>query len=231
MSDGFTCSMWPSAVCRSDSAARNTSSWVQPVRSARSRIWPADSSPDRYSARRPDSRPAMDDLEQQRRLADAGIAGQQRHRAGDEAAAENPVELTDPGREVPGRAGIDRADGDGGRARCDGAVGRRARDRGEDGDLVDRAPAAAVRTPADPLGGDVLALRTAVLRTRLGTDLCHVPTVSVGTDRTVPARLSGRPCRLRRPPRPRASRRGASPAEIGTLSSVWPERSKVKVNG
>ena len=50
---GLTSSMWPSAVCRSDSAARYTSSWSQPVRSARIRIWPADSSPDRYSARRP----------------------------------------------------------------------------------------------------------------------------------------------------------------------------------
>ena len=147
-------------------------------------------------------RPAVHDLEQQRRLADPGIAGQQRHRAGDEAAAEHPVELTDAGGEVPGRTGIDRADGDRGRARGDGAAGGRTRDRGEDRDLVDGAPAAAVRTAADPLRGDVLALRTAVLRTRLGTDLCHVLTVSVGTDRTAAARLSGRPCRLRRPPRP-----------------------------
>ncbi|SBS74894.1 conserved hypothetical protein [uncultured Mycobacterium sp.] len=41
-------------MAMSDSAARNTSSWVQPVRSARIRIWPADSSPDTYNARRPD---------------------------------------------------------------------------------------------------------------------------------------------------------------------------------
>ncbi len=50
---GWTASMCPSTVCMSDSAARKTSSCVHPVRSARIRIWPADSSPDTYSARRP----------------------------------------------------------------------------------------------------------------------------------------------------------------------------------
>ena len=47
--------MCSSTVCRSDSAARKTSSAPQPIRSARKRIWPADSSPETYSARRPDS--------------------------------------------------------------------------------------------------------------------------------------------------------------------------------
>ena len=70
---------------------------MQPVRSARIRIWPADSSPDRYSARRPASRPAVGDLEQQGRLADARIAGQKCHRAGHDAAAEHAVEFADAG--------------------------------------------------------------------------------------------------------------------------------------
>src|SRR5579875_1163295 len=51
---GCTTSMWPSTACRSDSAARKTSSWLQAVRSARIRICPRDSWPDTYNARRPD---------------------------------------------------------------------------------------------------------------------------------------------------------------------------------
>ena len=42
-------------------------------------------------------RPAVGDLEQQRRLTHAGIAGQQRHRAGHHTAAEHPVEFVDAG--------------------------------------------------------------------------------------------------------------------------------------
>ncbi len=42
-----------------------------------------------------DSGPAVRDLEQQRRLADPGIAGQQGHRAGDQAAAEHAVQFAD----------------------------------------------------------------------------------------------------------------------------------------
>ena len=48
-------------------------------------------------------RPLLGDVEQQRRLADAGLAGEQHHRAGHQAAAEHPVELADAGR--PARAG------------------------------------------------------------------------------------------------------------------------------
>jgi len=50
---GCTASRWPRMVCRSQSAARYTSGWVQPVRSARIRICPPVSSPETYSARRP----------------------------------------------------------------------------------------------------------------------------------------------------------------------------------
>ena len=42
---GRTCSMWVSTAPRSVSAARKSSSWTPPVRSARSRTWEADSSP------------------------------------------------------------------------------------------------------------------------------------------------------------------------------------------
>ena len=42
---GRTSSMWVSTAPRSVSAARNSSSWTPPVRSARSRTWAADSSP------------------------------------------------------------------------------------------------------------------------------------------------------------------------------------------
>ena len=47
---GCTASTWPSSADRSLSAARYMPSWTLPVRSARSRTWPADSSPVTYSA-------------------------------------------------------------------------------------------------------------------------------------------------------------------------------------
>ncbi len=72
----------------------------------------------------------------------------------------------------------------------DGATARlpAAALRGEHRDLVDRAPGAAVRAAADPLGGDVTALRAAVLRTRLRTSPGHESTVVAATDRTRSAR-------------------------------------------
>ena len=56
-------------------------------------------------------------LQQQRGLADAGLAGQQHDRAGHQAAAEHPVELVHAGRPGPGRGRRRPADRDGGRAR------------------------------------------------------------------------------------------------------------------
>ncbi len=58
-------------------------------------------------------RPAVRDLEQQRRLADPRIARQQGHRSGDEAAAEHAVQFAYPRAEVARRAWIDGADRDG----------------------------------------------------------------------------------------------------------------------
>ena len=71
------------------------------MRSARSRTWAVDSSPVTISARPPPRGEAVRDLEQQRGLADPGLAGEQDHRAGHEAAAEHPVEF---GRRRSGRA-------------------------------------------------------------------------------------------------------------------------------
>ena len=58
---------------------------------------------------------------------------------------------------------------------------RRAVDGGEHSYLVDGSPGAAVRAAPDPFRGDVVALRTAVLRTRLG----HGVTVSAVADRSL----------------------------------------------
>jgi hypothetical protein len=108
-------------------------------------------------------RPAMGDLEQQRRLADAGVAGEQRHRAGDQTSAEDAVQLTDPGVEMTGAAWVDRADRHRGRGRRDRAARGRTVDRGQYGDFVDGAPGAAIRAAANPFGGEVVAFRTAIL--------------------------------------------------------------------
>ena len=55
-------------------------------------------------------RPLLGHVEQQGGLADAGLAGEQHHRAGHQAAAEHPVELGDAGRPGPGRLGVDVGD-------------------------------------------------------------------------------------------------------------------------
>ena len=67
--------------------------------------------------------PPVGDREQQGRLADSGIAGQQGHRSGDHPAAEHPVKFTDPGGHVPGAVGVDRGDRDCGGRRDDTAHG------------------------------------------------------------------------------------------------------------
>ena len=67
---------------------------------------------------------AVRDVEQQGRLADAGLAGQQHDRAGHQAAAEHPVELGDAGRPGGGRRRVDLGD----RRRAGRAADRRRRD-------------------------------------------------------------------------------------------------------
>jgi hypothetical protein len=57
-------------------------------------------------------------LQQQGRLADAGVAADQDHAALDDAAAQHPVELADPGGRAIDLAGLDVGQrGDGGRLR------------------------------------------------------------------------------------------------------------------
>jgi len=58
-------------------------------------IWCSDSSPELYSTGPTDS-PCSRSLQQQRRLADAGLAAEQDQRAGHDTAAEDAIELVDP---------------------------------------------------------------------------------------------------------------------------------------
>lgn len=82
--------MCASTVFTSDSAARYISSWVQPVRPARIRIGRLLTGD--VQGRRPLC-PPVRHLEQQCRLADAGITGEQAHRTRHDTPAQNPVVL------------------------------------------------------------------------------------------------------------------------------------------
>ena len=86
------------------------------MRSARSRTCDADSSPVTYRTVRPDARSLRRDVEQQGGLADAGLAGEQDHRPGHEAAAEHAVELVDAGRDRARGLDVDLGDRPGRRA-------------------------------------------------------------------------------------------------------------------
>ena len=94
---GFTASTCSSSAPKSVSAARKRFWLTAPIRSARSRTCAADSSPVTYRTG-PGRGGQRARLEQQRGLAHARLAGQQDHRAGDQPAAEHPVELAEPGR-------------------------------------------------------------------------------------------------------------------------------------
>ena len=59
-------------------------------------------------------RDAVGDLEQERGLPDPGLTGDQQHGARDQAAAEDPVELLDPGRHRAGTGELDLGDRPGG---------------------------------------------------------------------------------------------------------------------
>ena len=105
-------------------------------------------------------------LQQQRRLADARVAAQQDHAAGNEASAQHPVELLDAGgkpRHVPGRDRAQRPDfaAGAGQALETRRGGRRHR-------LDQRVPSAAVRTLALPLRQGPAALGATEQRLRLG---------------------------------------------------------------
>ncbi len=99
------------------------------------------------------------DLEQQRRLADAGLAAEQDGGAGHDAAAEHAVELGDAGRPVRRRLGADLGDRPGGAPLGD--AGRGDRDDGPAA-LDDAAPDLAFGAAAVPLGARPPALAARV---------------------------------------------------------------------
>ena len=106
----------------------------------------------------PLARGAGGDVEQQGGLADARLAGDEHDGAGHEAAAEDAVELADPGAAGLGAARVDVADRDGGTVHHHGRGGA-DRDRA---DLADRPPGVALAAPADPLDRRPAALGAAV---------------------------------------------------------------------
>ena len=101
-------------------------------------------------------------LQQQRRLADPGLAADEDERAGDDTAAEHAIELADAGRTAARRRQVDvgielRPGGPGKRVALLGRAGRHRRGHGT---LLDhRVPGAALGTAAQPLG----RLRAALL--------------------------------------------------------------------
>ena len=165
-------------------------------------------------------------LQQQRRLPDARLAGQQHDRAGDESAAEYPVELVDTGR--PGARGVQLDVGD--------PPGRRARGARDDLssgpalrlDLLERAPGLACRAAADPLRRTVSALGAEVAPAARGARArAQLPPSGaagaagaggtrlrgLGARRALPARRRPRPCCPCAPARPRRHpRAGSRPA-------------------
>ena len=101
-------------------AARYSRSCRAPMRSARSRTWPADSSPETTSAGVARGDP-VGHLEEQRGLADPRLTRDQQDRAGDEAAP-GPRRIGDAGRHGlrPGQLDLrDGSRGSGHRARGD----------------------------------------------------------------------------------------------------------------
>ena len=104
------------------------------------------------------------DLEQQRALADPGLAGQQDRRARDQPAAEHPVELGDAAGAERGLLDRDLADRHR-RAGDRAGAGARLRRAG----LGDRSPRLALAAAADPLGGLPAALGAAVAADWVGS--------------------------------------------------------------
>ena len=97
---------------------------------------------------------ARRDLEQQRRLADAGLAADEDERPRHDAAAEHAVELVDAGRDALGDCDVDLVDAPGFRrnaGKCRMLRGGR-RGRGREGFFGERVPLAALGAPPEPLG-------------------------------------------------------------------------------
>jgi hypothetical protein len=105
---------------------------------------------------------------EQRRLADAGLTGEQHHLAGDQAAAQHPVELPDPGRGARHPLGDDLGQRPGGsQRRRAGGRGAQAGDGPDRGGLLQRPPGAAARALPEPLRRRRAAVGAAVRRAAL----------------------------------------------------------------
>ena len=201
--------------------------------SARIRIWPADSSPDRYSARRPASAQRCATSSSSVDLPTPGSPASSVTEPGTRPPPSTRSSSLTPVWKCRVRPGSIELIGTAARTweRPPGARPNRPT-ADEHSDLVDRAPGAAVRAAADPLGGDVVALRTAVLRTRLGPPWPRSD--GIRRDRQNGRSSVRTSCRRsararRRVARFVTSRRGVSPAEIGTGTVASPAFSNVKV--
>ncbi len=147
---GFSAAAVATAASTTGSASRSTRSLTQPRRWARKR----DLAPGLLGADVQDRSTLADqgrDLEQQRRLADPRLAGEEEDRAGDQAAAEHAVEAGNPGR---GARGVRQL---GGRERHRHGGRRALAGPGPLGDLLEGVPPSATRTPAEPLAGALAA--------------------------------------------------------------------------
>ena len=103
--------------------------------------------------------------EQERGLADPGVAGDEDEARGDEAAAEHAVELGDSGRDPLGLGGLDLDEPE---ERPTGRLGAAHPGCGRERALLDQAPPRPARgTAAEPLPGRVPALGACVLEGRL----------------------------------------------------------------
>ena len=180
-----------------------------PSRSARRRTWWADSSADTSRTRWPAADPGGQDLEQQRRLADAGLAPEQGHRSRDEPPRQHPVELLHPGRDG-GRLGhVHRGQGHGHTRQVELVDGPHQRPEGRL--LHQGVPLAAGGAPARPPGGRRAAVDAAVALGRL----CHPPMVGNGCATPVRPQRRRPPGDRRRGPPPRLGRRGGRRARSG----------------
>ena len=111
--------------------------------------------------------------EQQRRLADAGLAADEDERCGHETSAEHPVELVDPGRDPGGLLG-----GDVNEAKQRPCLGRLGA-AGRSGFLQERPERPATGAASEPPPGDGAALGTRELN---GRCFRHQATVRASSD-------------------------------------------------
>jgi hypothetical protein len=155
------------------------------------------------------------DLEQQRRLAHARLAGHQQHRPGHQPAAETRSNSSMPVGTARAAASSTWAMGTAGAVTGPAATAPQRGGRGAD--LLDGAPGLALGAPADPLGGGVAALGAAVGGAGPHSGRWHAPTLAAGV--TLPGRsgsvpLAGARRRRRSRSRGRCPRRPRTPLAL-----------------